>query len=67
MKNEHDQWHLYSWYCANCGHLVSGYMGKDETIKTTCEKCGAVMIRRIVNRRRNDINIFAPRGEGYSY
>lgn len=65
MKNERDRWQLYSWYCANCGQLVSGYMGKDEAIKATCGKCGAVMIRRIMNRRRNEISVLAPRVSEY--
>lgn len=63
MQYEQTSWRLKQIYCPNCRHLVNGYESKDGTTRMTCEKCGAVMIRKTMGRRHDRIDLYAPRGQ----
>lgn len=52
-------WKPFSWYCPNCGKLVTGYMNSEGNIKLECPHCKVVMIRKI-KRRSNSIEIYKP-------
>ena len=42
---------------------VGGLKNKKNQIKVKCEKCGVEMVRTLVGRRHDQIDIYAPRGE----
>ena len=56
-------WIIYSRYCPNCKEEVAGLKDKKNQIKVKCSRCGAEMIRTIVGRRHDVIDIYAPAGE----
>ena len=56
-------WIIYSWYCPNCKEEVAGLKDKKNQIKVKCSRCGAEMIRTIVGRRHDVIDIYAPAGD----
>ncbi len=58
-----EDWTIYSWYCPNCKTEVGGLKNKKNQIKVKCEKCGVEMVRTLVGRRHDQIDIYAPRGE----
>ncbi len=60
---EHDMWKPFSWHCPNCGEISVGYRNAKGTIKVECSKCHAVMVRTIMGRRHDRIDIYAPKGE----
>lgn len=56
------QWEPFSWYCVNCGAMVTGYRNSNGDIKVECKKCRTVMVRKIKNSRRDTLDVFAPEG-----
>ena len=56
-------WIIYSWYCPNCKEEVARLKDKKNQIKVKCSRCGAEMIRTIVGRRHDVIDIYAPADE----
>ena len=56
-------WRIYTWYCPNCKEEVAGLKNKKNQIKVKCSRCGAEMIRTVVGRRHDEIDISAPNGE----
>ena len=62
MQN-YDTWQSFSWHCPNCGEISAGYKNASGTVKVECAKCHAVMVRRIMGRRHDRIDIYAPRHE----
>ena len=50
-------WIIYSWYCPNCKEEVAGLKDKKNQIKVKCSRCGAEMIRTIVGRRHDVIDL----------
>lgn len=60
---EYDMWQAFSWHCPNCGEIAVGYKNSKGTIKVECPKCHAVMVRTIMGRRHDRIDIYAPKGE----
>lgn len=61
---EYDEWRPFSWYCANCGHMVTGYKNKKGDIKVECTVCRVVMVRTLKGRRHDSIDLYAPAGVG---
>ena len=49
--------------CPNCGEISVGYKNSSGTIKVECSKCHAVMVRKVMGRRHDRIDIYAPKGE----
>ncbi|MCC8081456.1 MAG: hypothetical protein LUI14_11415 [Lachnospiraceae bacterium] len=60
--DERDDWSSFSWYCPNCGGLVTGYKNREGFIKVECGTCHSIMVRRLKNHRHNNIDIFTPIG-----
>ena len=60
---EKEIWRPFSWHCPNCGEISVGYKNSSGTIKVECSKCHAVMVRKVMGRRHNRIDIYAPKGE----
>lgn len=56
-------WRIYTWYCPNCKEEVAGLKNKKNQIKVKCSRCGAEMIRTVVGRRHDVIDIYALNGE----
>ena len=56
-------WRIYTWYCPNCKEEVAGLKNKKNQIKVKCSRCGAEMIRTVVGRRHDVIDIYAPNSE----
>lgn len=57
-----EDWTIYSWYCPNCKNEVAGLKNKKNQIRVRCSKCGAEMVRTVVGRRHDVIDIYAPTG-----
>lgn len=62
-----NEWTPLSWYCSNCGHLVTGYKNSNGDVKVECKVCHAVMIRKIKGRRHNTIDLYAPKENEYGF
>ena len=60
---EKEIWRPFSWHCPNCGGISVGYKNSSGTIKVECSKCHAVMVRKVMGRRHDRIDIYAPKGE----
>ena len=56
-------WRIYTWYCPNCKEEVAGLKNKKNQIKVKCSQCGAEMIRTVVGRRHDVIDIYDQNGE----
>ena len=59
-------WTIYSWYCPNCKTQVAGLKNKKNQIRVICTKCSAEMVRTVVGRRHDVIDMFAPSGMEHS-
>ena len=60
---EKETWWPFSWHCPNCGEISVGSTNSGGTIRVECAKCHAVMVRKIMGRRHDRIDIYAPKGE----
>ena len=58
-----EDWTIYSWYCPNCKCEVAGLKNQKNQIRVKCSGCGAEMVRTIVSRRHDVIDVYAPNGE----
>lgn len=56
-------WVPFSWYCSNCGAIVTGYKNQNNDIKVQCSRCQVVMVRRFKSRKHDTIDLFAPEGQ----
>ena len=61
-----EDWTIYSWYCPNCKTQVAGLKNKKNQIRVICTKCSAEMVRTVVGRRHDVIDIYAPIGLEHS-
>ena len=52
-----EDWTIYSWYCPNCKTQVEGLKNKKNQIRVICTKCSAEMVRTVVGRRHDVIDI----------
>ena len=57
-----EDWTIYAWYGPNCKNEVAGLKNKKNQIRVRCSKCGAEMVRTVVGRRHDVIDIYAPTG-----
>lgn len=57
-----EEWVSFTWYCSNCGTLVTGFKNQNGDIRVECSRCRAVMVRRVKNKRCDSIDVYAPRG-----
>ena len=58
-----EDWTIYSWYCPNCKNEVAGLKNQKNQIKVKCSCCGAEMIRTLLGRRHDVIDIYASMNE----
>lgn len=58
-----EDWTIYSWYCPNCKNEVAGLKNHKNQIKVKCSCCGAEMIRTLLSRRHDVIDVYAPNNE----
>ena len=61
-----EYWNIYSWYCPNSKREGAGLKNKTNQIRVKCSRCGAEMIRTIIGRRHDVIDIYAPDGEQHN-
>ena len=61
-----EDWTIYSWYCPNCKTQVAVLKNKKNQIRVICTKCGVEMVRTVVSRRHDVIDMFAPSGMEHS-
>ena len=54
---------VFSWYCPNCGTQLIGFKNAEGMIKVECKRCLAVSVRKVMGRRHNRIDIYAPKGQ----
>ena len=59
----HEEWKPFSWHCASCGNIVTGYKNKNGDIKVECNICRVVMVRKTRGRRHNTIDVYAPKDQ----
>lgn len=52
-----EDWTIYSWYCPNCKTQVAGLKNKKNQIRVICTKCSAEMVRTVVGRRHDVIDM----------
>ncbi len=52
-----EDWTIYSWYCPNCKTQVAGLKNKKNQIRVICTKCGVEMVRTVVSRRHDVIDL----------
>ena len=60
MLTKQDSWQKISWYCPNCGKLLSGQPNAEGVVKATCCTCHAEMAMKVKGRRHNTLEIYAP-------
>ena len=63
MMTGQEIWVPFSWHCANCGTIVTGYKNSDGAIKVECKRCRTVMVRKIKGRRHDTIDLYAPKNQ----
>lgn len=57
-----EDWKPVRSFCRNCGHLMSGYKNSKGVVKITCSNCGSCSISRMVSRRHERCDTYAPPG-----
>ncbi len=63
MNKENMEWQGVSWHCPNCGTKVTAYQNKEGKFKVQCQVCKCALIRTPKGRRRDSIEVIAPRGQ----
>ena len=63
MESKKEMKNSLSWYCCNCGTKVSAIRNSGGYYKAKCSKCGSCSVRRIMGRRHDTIEIYAPKLE----
>ena len=62
MEDIHVEWQSFSMFCSNCGNHLTGYRNSEGLIKIECDRCHSVSVRRVIGRRHNRVDIYAPKG-----
>ena len=63
MNKYYDEWTPFSSYCSNCGTIVTGYRNSAGLIKIECPRCHVSIVRKIISRRHDRFDVFAPEGQ----
>ena len=63
MDETKDTWYPFSWHCPNCGCQLTGYKNAAGMIKVECKICHSVSVRKVMGRRHNRIDVYAPQGQ----
>ena len=53
---------ILSWFCCNCGTKVSAIKTVDGFYKAKCSRCGSCSVRKVMGRRHDTIEVYAPKG-----
>ena len=61
MLTKQNNWKQVSWYCPNCGNLLTGHTNAEGNVKATCCLCHAEMALKVKGRRHNTLEIYAPK------
>ena len=62
-----EDWNIYSLVLPlTAKSEVAGLKNKKNQIRVKCSRCGAEMIRTIIGRRHDVIDIYAPDGEQHN-
>jgi hypothetical protein len=61
MKTENYQ--AVQTYCGNCGYKCIGYRSRDRTTRFICDRCGACMVSKLIDKRTVDTRMTAPPGQ----
>ena len=59
MTNQ-EEWTPFKWHCSNCGHIVAGSKNQNGVIKVKCNRCQAVMVRRLKSKWHDTIAVYSP-------
>lgn len=57
-----EEWIPFSWYCVNCGKIVTGSRNGTGDIKVVCKRCRTEMVRTLKNRKQDIIKVYVPDG-----
>ncbi len=60
-----EDWTPTSRFCSNCGKKIIGYRNKDGLLKMQCPHCRAMYVSRKISRRKEVVEITAPKGEEF--
>ena len=63
MQHQHTSWRLKQIYYPNCRYRVNDFEDKNGITQMSCEKCGAILIRKALSRRHDRIDLYAPCGQ----
>lgn len=63
MEDIYVEWHAFSMFCSNCGNHLTGYKNAEGLIKIECGRCHSVSVRKVIGRRHNRIDVYAPQGQ----
>lgn len=59
MENE---WRPVVRRCRNCGQKITGFQNAKGLVKVTCPKCGSCSVSRMISRRHERCDTYAPQG-----
>ena len=58
-----EEWKVSERYCQNCCTKIKGYRSIKGVVKLTCPKCGVAYKSKQVSRRKEVVEVTAPKGE----
>lgn len=58
-----EDWKACERYCQNCGKKIKGYRNIKGVVKMSCPRCGVLYVSKRVSRRKEVVEVTAPRGE----
>lgn len=58
-----NQWLPTIRLCCNCGNKIIGYRDKNGSLKIQCPHCFTSMVSKIMSRRHERVDVYAPPGE----
>ena len=59
MLKKQDNMRIVSWYCPNCGQLISAFPNGEGKVKISCCKCKTRMVLNNKGRRHDTLDLFA--------
>ena len=57
-----EDWSVSKRICINCGKQIVGYRDAKGLVKISCPRCGLSMVSKLISRRHERIDIYAPDG-----
>lgn len=54
------EWKPIIRHCRNCGAKMVGFKNKDGVIKVQCPKCGVCSVSKMIDRRHERCDTYAP-------